>query len=137
MERYLCCGVKKSIASILLLVYFVVSTGFTVNLHYCMDSFQSWEIGASEDDECGKCGMQIQKNAGCCRDEVKTLKLQQDLTAAVAIVYQFSVPVIVPYSFSHFLPPVLGDVRSPNYSAHSPPLEDKQYSYLLYCVFRI
>jgi hypothetical protein len=86
---------KKALALILLLVYFVVSTGFTVNLHYCMDRFHSWELGASNQEACATCGMKTSDSEGCCRDEVKTVKLQQDLSQAKYMVVQFTMPVMI------------------------------------------
>ncbi len=48
---------KKGLSIILLLIYFTVSTSFTVNLHYCMDKIQSWELGTTNDEKCDLCGM--------------------------------------------------------------------------------
>ena len=48
---------KKALAAILLLVYFAVTTGFSLSVHYCMDEFESASIGSSGDDVCDNCGM--------------------------------------------------------------------------------
>src|SRR5215203_1264677 len=98
---------KKALSFILIMVYFVVSTGFTVNLHYCMDRFHSWELGPSKQDACATCGMKTSDSDGCCRDEVKTVKLQQDLAQAKYMVAQFSMPVLIASVSEHLVAPFL------------------------------
>lgn len=70
---------KKATASILLLLYFVVSTGFVVSVQYCMDKANGVELVETAHKECGKCGMTIKINDGCCKDDVKVLKVQVDI----------------------------------------------------------
>lgn len=129
---------KRAFVSIFLLVYFTVSTGFTVNMHYCMDRFQSWEFGATESDSCDKCGMSTSESNNCCRDEVKVMKLHQDLfqTAGPSLPHQ--VVLALPVTPFWYTPPQLhyAYVRGQHY-AHSPPLLDKQDTYLSIGVFRI
>src|SRR4051812_32941329 len=64
---------RRIFAFILLLIYFSLSTGFVVSMHYCMNRFDSAQLGSSHKDHCHKCGMH---NDGCCRDEVAVIKLQ-------------------------------------------------------------
>ena len=127
---------QKAFSSILLIIYFVVSTGFTVNMHYCMDKFHSWELGASEIEKCSECGMETKANA-CCRDEVKVVKLQQDVFKAQAIAYNFSLPVLVANTTSFILLPFQNVQLNPVHFSHSPPLLSKPDTYLVNCVFRI
>ncbi len=127
---------KQAFASILLMIYFVVSTGFTVNMHYCMDKLHSWELGATENEKCGECGMETKANA-CCRDEVKVIKLQQDVYKAQAIAYNFSLPVLVANTTSFLLLPFQNVQSEAVHFSHGPPLLNKQDAYLLNCVFRI
>jgi hypothetical protein len=128
---------KKFAASILLVLYFVVSSGFTVNLHYCMDKFHSWELGATEKDSCEKCGMTTQKSNGCCRDEVKVMKLQQDQVSAATAIYQFSAPAIPASFVPEFLLPVIKTVSIQEDRINGPPIISKQDIYLNNCVFRL
>lgn len=129
--------VKKAAASILLLIYFIVSTGFTVNLHYCMDKLHSWEVGAADNDNCEKCGMNTSKSSGCCRDEVKTVKLQQDLSPAGSIAYDFELPALVFNTSDFFILHYKTTDPLKEYRSHSPPLFTFSDTYLLNCVFRI
>ena len=128
---------KKALALILLLVYFVVSTGFTVNLHYCMDRFHSWELGASNQEACATCGMKTSDREGCCRDEVKTVKLQQDLSQAKYMVVQFSMPVIIAEVSEHLTAPFLNFSTSILPDDTGPPILSEQDTYLQNCVFRL
>jgi hypothetical protein len=127
---------KKGLSIILLVTYFVVSTGFTVNLHYCMDKLQSWEFVATEKDKYDQCGMDKKENA-CCHDEVKVLMLQQDISKVQASAYNFSLPVLVSYTTSYLLLPFKNVNTTRLFFFHSPPLISKQDTYLDNCVFRI
>ena len=69
---------KKVLIAITALVYFTVSTGATVNLHYCMGKLMSWDLSAKADGNCGTCGMKKQGHKGCCNDEQKTFKVDKD-----------------------------------------------------------
>jgi hypothetical protein len=128
---------KRLVVSILLLVYFTVSTGFVVNLHYCMDKINSIEFGSAKEDKCGKCGMPVKDKKGCCREEAKVIKLQQDVVAAHFVQFNFvAATAILPPSPIFIEPVQLAEVFPTN-QAHAPPLISKQYTYLLNCVFRI
>lgn len=125
---------KKGIAAILLLFYFAFSTGLVISYHYCMDEFDSLQLGDNRTDICGKCGMHT-GDMGCCNDEVKIYKIVDDQQTA-AINFKLAVPGILtepipvwnesPVSFTHQL----------FTNNHSPPLS-KQDIYLQNCVFRI
>ena len=127
---------KKLIASILLLIYFTVSTGFIVSVHYCMNKVQSVEWGTSDEHHCGKCGMTITKDNGCCKDDVKLIKLKIEQPAAKLISHDFSiaVPAVATPSFFSFTYKAMVSVAIP--TAHGPPL-GKEDTYLKNCVFRI
>jgi hypothetical protein len=101
-----------------------------------MDKIQSWELSATDDKKCDLCGMDRQ-GSGCCRDEVKVLKLQQDVFKAQAIAFQFSLPILVSHTTSYLLLPFQNVKTADQYLSHSPPLINKQDTYLDNCVFRI
>jgi hypothetical protein len=128
---------KMFLTTILLAVYFIVSTGFVVNLHYCMDRFHSWEIGASEKEKCGTCGMKSSKTNDCCRDEVKLVKLQQDQVHAKDLVVHFALPELVFNSSSFLLLPFKNVSPDSVFPDTGPPLLSEQDIYLQNCVFRI
>lgn len=68
---------KKVFAAILIFVYCLTSFGFTVNKHYCMGEFVSWNINLhNHDEKCTNCGMHSKDDQkGCCHDEEKQIKL--------------------------------------------------------------
>ncbi|GAA4326734.1 HYC_CC_PP family protein [Flaviaesturariibacter amylovorans] len=127
---------KKAITIFVLAAYFLVSSGFVVNLHFCMDRFDSWELGASDRHECGTCGMKVKKGA-CCHDEVKVVKVQQDATGAYYALLSLMAPAEVPSFASLFLVPELVPAQAITPPAHGPPLLSRQDTYLRNCVFRL
>ena len=128
---------KKIAAAILLLIYFTVSTGFVINLHYCMDKVASVEVGESHADECGKCGMPLSDKEDCCRNEVKVVKLHQDLVPTYSVVFELaSLPVLIA-TVHYITAPFENGVQHDNYWLHAPPLISKQDTYLTNRVFRL
>src|SRR5258706_5153299 len=70
---------KKISVAIIAFLYFAISSGMIVNLHYCMNSFSSADFNpVTSKRVCGICGMDKEKSHGCCHDEVKLVKLQDD-----------------------------------------------------------
>lgn len=80
------------------------STGFAMNVHYCMGERVGQEITFLENgkvDKCPKCGMKERKS-GCCGEEQSFVKLHDVHKAAVADVNfqpQFTglCPVVYPF----------------------------------------
>ena len=127
---------KKLLASITLLLYFVVSTGFVVSVHYCMDKVNSLQLGDVEQHQCGRCGMPIKDSKGCCKDEVKVVKMQVDQTVAKLVKPDFSLPATVVSNTAFRLTPLFNNTQKEVPVAHGPPLS-KQDTYLQNCVFRL
>jgi hypothetical protein len=127
---------KKLAAAILLLTYFMVSTGFVVSVHYCMDELDSIELGDATDSECNQCGMIIKDSNGCCKDEVKVMKMKVDQTIAKLVTTDFSLPLILNFSSLFLLTPLVTDHEWQEPVAHGPPLNE-QDTYLHNRVFRI
>lgn len=127
---------KKLAAAILLLVYFTVSTGFVVSVHYCMNKLASVELGYTGESECGKCGMNIVKSDGCCKDDVNVVKLKADHQLAKLEIPDFSLAMIV--SPVPGFPLLDFSARDASFfaQAHGPPLPPQDL-YLLHRVFRI
>jgi hypothetical protein len=126
---------KKLLAILTLMTYFTVSTGFIVSLHYCMDELDSAQLGASSEKKCGKCGME--KDGGCCRDEVTMVKLETTHMAASAVQASFQAPAPQAIQTAFLSIPFRNYSPSLHAIAHSPPLVSEQDTYLDICVFRI
>jgi hypothetical protein len=127
---------KKGIASILLLLYVAFSSGVIISFHYCMDSFDSLQLGASEFEVCGNCGMHKEDSSGCCNDEVKIFKIQDDQQSP-AVHFKFAAPdamiATLPDCYKISYPNSTHQVFLKN---HSPPVSNQDI-YLQNCVFRI
>lgn len=63
---------------VFLIIYGFTSIGATVHLHYCMKEFVGASLWHSDNNKCGKCGMQTKKAAGCCEDEHKQIKIDSE-----------------------------------------------------------
>lgn len=127
---------KKGTAAILLIFYIAASTGIVINLHYCMSRFDTLQLGASKTEVCGKCGMLTKSSNGCCHDQVKIIKLQDD-QQLTSISFRFNAPVATDLSVLYFInEAVFTNINKLALNNHSPPLS-KQDTYLQNCVFRI
>ncbi|MEO5944727.1 MAG: hypothetical protein ABIP30_13370 [Ferruginibacter sp.] len=126
---------KKFILSIITILYLGVSSGFAMEIHYCMGKMAGVDFYKTETEKCSRCGMKAKK--GCCNDEHKFYKLA-DAHKTIVNDEQFKAPVvfIVP-QYAVFTKPVLLPVAI-NYSGNlSPPLDTGCAVYIRNCVFRI
>ncbi len=127
---------KKAFSAILLVLYISLSSGVVINRHYCMNRFDSADLGGSKSEVCGKCGMHTEDSNGCCHDELKIVKLQDDQQSSSAI-YHFNVPVQIVHSTESVLNDNLYATTSLRvFHNHSPPLAGFDIC-LRNCVFRI
>jgi len=131
---------KKTIALISFLCYFAVTSGVVINFHYCMKKLASVHLFESTADECSVCGMDTHefKASGCCRDEVKLVKLEQDqnkLTLASYDIPSIEPVAIVPSEF--IVTPFTNVDEQRHFHNHFPPLLSAQDTYLQNNVFRI
>ena len=67
---------KKCLATILAVLYFMTSTGATIHMHYCMGKMVSWALWHKHDkkDDCKNCSMA--KKKGCCEDKHQTIEIE-------------------------------------------------------------
>lgn len=101
-----------------------------------MNRFDSSKFGASKSEVCSKCGMHTSDSNGCCHDEIKVIKIQDDQLAS-ALSFKFTDPdvaIIHQPSYTNYI--IINPRKGFALTNHSPPL-DKQNTYLLNCVFRI
>jgi hypothetical protein len=129
---------KKTTVVILLACYLAASAGVIVNYHYCMNKLASAKLYEKKSKKCGKCGMHTKDSNGCCRDEVKVVKMEDDQKVTPAFTYDFSLleaPVQLP---SAFIIAAFHNAPLPrHYQNHSPPLLSQQDTYIQNSVFRI
>lgn len=136
---YLCSRMKKAVIAITALLYFAVTSGMVINLHYCMDRFTSADIGYSMNQRlCNKCGMDKSSSNGCCHDETRLVKLQDDQNKALVLSFDFSnfqAPATIPASYIQgFLP---APINVKEVHLYKPPLRNMQQTYLQISVLRV
>lgn len=128
---------KKVTTTILIVLYLAFTTGVIVNMHYCMDKVDSVALYQAADDVCDKCGMHIDEAMGCCRDEVKVYKIDDDQRSAVVAFHFENIdqPLVSP---SLYIETSLDNLITPtHYFNHSPPLLSGQDLCIQHSVFRI
>ena len=129
---------KKLAISILAVYYLAVACGITVNFHFCMDQLASVKLYSTEAKKCGRCGMETHKSNGCCRDEVETVKLQEDHQKASIADFQLLALEPITTIPSEFIAADFQNVNEVrHFHNHSPPLLSAQDTYLQINVFRI
>jgi hypothetical protein len=117
-----------------------VTCGVTINFHYCMDRLASVYLFETAADECGICGMDMHEgeSTGCCRDDVRIAKLEQDQNKLVVASYDIPAlePIVVAPSL-FIVAPFEHINGQRHFHNHSPPLLSGQDIYLQNNVFRI
>ena len=129
---------KKITVVILLLCYLAASAGVIVNFHFCMDKLASARLYEKMAKKCGKCGMHIETPNGCCRDEVKIIKMDEDQKVTVSFSYSLPALEALGHESSEFI--IASFYNVPlirRYQTHAPPLISAQDTYLQNSVFRI
>ncbi len=124
---------KRLFSCILILIYFVTSSGFVVNMHYCMDRFDTISIGAA-DKKCNVCGME-NGESNCCHDETLRVKSGDDHSAATITLLQPPAEFIEAPTYDFNYPHTEIQTGVVYYSANAPPPFDDFLS--LFCIWRI
>lgn len=129
---------KKIVVAIWLALYLGMSTGVVVNFHYCMDRLASTQFFGQEAEVCGQCGMHMDEAMGCCRDEVKVVKMEDDQRVTVAEMLVIQAPALLPVAYANYFDEFLPDrINKGSLNNHSPPLLSEQDTYLQNSVFRL
>ena len=130
---------KKFITAILAILYISTSTGATVQLHYCMGKLSGWSLTWTETHpkECGKCGMEKKDSKGCCHDENKFLKIQDDQKANYVSLEILKISVAAPAVADHSLTYSLPKKDKLLPESNAPPRRSDTDICIRNCVFRI
>lgn len=129
---------KKFAITILALIYITISTGATVQLHFCMDKLTGWSFTNKTPENCGKCGMSKQGHKGCCHDEKKVIKVTKDQKSnesSFSFLINKSLHHYQNITVSNILYLPYGAALNPN--SHAPPLGKQLAIFIYNCVFRI
>lgn len=118
--------------------YLLVSTGFIMSTHYCMNQPAAVHLFDKKSEVCDKCGMETHESNGCCRDEVTIVKLTQDQNKVQTVAFELAfiqTPVVVPSAYLVF--PFYNMDEKKYFLNHLPPLLSEQDTYLQHNVFLI
>lgn len=129
---------KRVLISLIAILYFIISSGLVMNIHYCMGKVSSVQLNKLASKGC-KCSKTEKETApkSCCKTELKVVKLQDSHNASSAD-YVFQVPVAPISVYTSYIQLPLLNADSKVYAdINAPPLLSEQNTYLLNCVFRI
>lgn len=130
---------KKFLLGILTILYFGISTGATVHVHYCMGRVAGIGLVGKDKDHCHKCGMTMMNGKkGCCHDEQKSIKIgnDQNSTESAYQMIQLS-SVVIEKNYSELPGALITSLKEEN-SNHQALTRSPQVAvYIRNCVFRI
>ncbi len=69
---------SRILLAISLFFLLILSSGWTLNVHYCMNRVEQVSLFAYEEHHCSRCGMEQEESNGCCHQEEQLVKLIQD-----------------------------------------------------------
>jgi len=127
---------KKLSAILLAFLYLTITSGFAVNVHYCMGEVSGINLVTFGEAFCNACGKKAAANS-CCKTDVKFFKVKTSHTVADGTL-KFN-----PLQLAAFSPAGLW-IKTPLFRslytvirAHAPPLPPDKPLYLLNKVFLV
>jgi hypothetical protein len=126
---------KRLLVFIIAVLYFTVSSGMVVSMHYCMGKLKTTKVQLTNKKAC--CCKKTESKKSCCKTQHHFIKLDDNHKASYAD-YKIKLPVIAIES-TYFIAQQ-DDIIEKNQvtcNVHAPPLLKGQSTYLLNCVFRI
>ena len=125
--------------TILALVYLGSSTGAVMHLHYCMGKLAETSFSKNNNATCGKCGMKTSpKKGGCCKDESKFVKNEQDQKASIThFEFQQEAIALLPITGCMVAEAKLSNQLLIAYAPNAPPDIHAPAVYLRVCSFLI
>ncbi len=132
---------RKILFSILAVLYFGLSTGATIHMHYCMGKLVEsalWHNSSKVGDKCSNCGMSNKKSK-CCKDEHKHLQIEKDQKAndLNSQNFSFSEVQILNTPFFEYKTAIRNSLFGLNSYANAPPDNLFVPIYIRIQVFRI
>lgn len=98
---------KKIISILLAFIFLFSTTGVTFATHYCGDKAINYKIVFLLNDKHDCVGCEMKK--GCCRDEIKNLKIQDDFVSSYFGIQKvekklFDFSFLIPHPYFYFQP---------------------------------
>ncbi|PSL31764.1 HYC_CC_PP family protein [Chitinophaga ginsengisoli] len=128
---------KRFITILLAFLYVTLTSGFTVNAHYCMGKLAAVDFKSHADDICNMCSKSGKKGK-CCKDEYKYCKADVSFHE-VGKVQQNSEPSVKALSLPVIIVPVSALTISHRIviNNHGPPDCECIPLYIQYCTYLI
>lgn len=124
--------------TILSFLYITISSGATINIHYCMGKLVGWDINHSSTDKCEVCGMHSSAKKGCCQNTQKILQIEKDQKASESIFHFVNTGALLFTIHYTELPDYsLVALRMQQPIAHAPPESGSVPDFIRFCNFRI
>lgn len=128
---------KQLMTIIIALSYLLFASGFTINVHYCMNKVDRISIGHPSNKKCGKCGMHTEESKGCCKDDTKTFKIDDNHKSSIFHFTYWNTAIDIPIThYAFYDAGLLLHSSIIYYNDTSPPLINKDRC-VQYCNFRI
>jgi hypothetical protein len=126
---------KKSSIILLTLCYFIVATGFAINIHYCGGKLKEISLTQSEDCCCGS----KKKAKGCCEEKTVICKIKdnQKTTGKTVLPTISKREIVALYVLTNFLTHPSGDALAITPDEPPPPNPYSDPVFLLNRNFRI
>ena len=124
---------KRLFTGIIALMYLAISSGFVLNVHYCMGKVSGVDVDNFSKAICS-CSKQ-EKPGACCTSKFKLVKLE-DVHKAPVWFSNLQVPALLPLPNSFLSVPFIPSVPLNAADAHAPPGEQNNL-YIRNCVFRV
>ena len=129
---------KKAVVAIWLVIYLAVSTGVLVSDHYCMNRLASTKLFSATSKTCGKCGMTTERSHGCCRDEWRIVKMDDDQRLSLLADWKLEMPALPAIQWMDTQSSLFALATHPTLAGNLPPPPlHRQDTYLQIGVFRI
>ncbi|WP_143305212.1 HYC_CC_PP family protein [Chitinophaga vietnamensis] len=128
---------KRFFVILFAMLYVALTSGFTVNVHYCMGKLASVELHGTPEDICKRCGKPV-KGMDCCKNEFKFCKVTETHQAAKALQQDFSTDIALQLPVKILQAPVLPQPQTliGGYH-HDPPDIPHPPIFLQNCTFLI
>jgi len=115
---------KRILTIPLLFIYIIAVSGVMIQLHYCGQELESWNLYADKagcaDDGCGD---ESEENDGCCKDEVVVAKTVNDQNTVSQQFFKFiSGQEALPVYYTHCIECIDSHgIATLQYSPNAPP----------------
>ncbi|MEZ5015865.1 MAG: hypothetical protein R2800_02360 [Flavipsychrobacter sp.] len=116
---------RKLISIPLLFIYMIAASGVIIQLHYCGQKLDSWNVFAMKADSCGDDGCdKMPESHGCCSDKVIKAKIAQDYQSTPSFYQDFSfldIAIIPQHNCLYDFTYKQCEVKGLFYNANAPP----------------